>query len=29
MTLEHEDRRRWVGEVSRLNERINEASRGA
>lgn len=27
MTLEHADRRRWVSEVSRLNDRINEASR--
>jgi hypothetical protein len=22
--LEHEDRRRWVGEISRINERQNE-----
>jgi len=29
MTLEHAERRRWVGEISRLNERINEVSAGA
>ncbi|MGI9073235.1 MAG: DUF6760 family protein [Bryobacteraceae bacterium] len=25
MQLEHEERRRWVGEISSLNRRMNEA----
>jgi hypothetical protein len=26
MALEHPERRRWVGEIARINERLNEAS---
>ncbi|HEV2953035.1 MAG TPA: DUF6760 family protein [Candidatus Dormibacteraeota bacterium] len=29
LSLEHRDRRRWVGEISRLNQRANEESAGA
>ena len=25
MGLEHPERRRWVGEIARINERLNEA----
>jgi hypothetical protein len=25
MRLEHPERRRWVGEIARINERLNEA----
>jgi hypothetical protein len=26
MRLEHQERRRWVDEIARLNERVNEAT---
>ncbi|PZS00326.1 MAG: hypothetical protein DLM67_01525 [Candidatus Nephthysia bennettiae] len=28
LSLEHIDRRRWAGEISRLNQRVNEESAG-
>jgi hypothetical protein len=27
MALDHRERQRWVGEVSRINQRLNEAAR--
>lgn len=29
MTLDHIERRRWVSEVAKINERINEGVEGA
>ena len=28
MGLDHRDRRRWVSEVSKVNQRLNEAAKG-
>jgi hypothetical protein len=28
MGLDHRDRRRWVAEVSKINQRLNEAAKG-
>lgn len=29
MTLEHAERRRWVGEISAINERLNQEGKSA
>jgi hypothetical protein len=29
MSLEHPERRRWVGEIARINERLSESGREA
>jgi len=29
LELEHEDRRRWVAEISAINEQINGSARGS
>jgi hypothetical protein len=28
VSLDHRERQRWVGEVSRINQRINESAKG-
>src|SRR5262249_23301333 len=28
MSLDHRERQRWVGEVSRINQRLNDSARG-